>query len=458
MDENQEYKSIKLTNLLVNLENYRFKPVSSQVDAIEKMIADQGDKLYHLANDIIDHGLNPCDLIAVSPSSVTNCYTVLEGNRRISALKILNNPMLIGEKNRKLQKNFLKLKEENKDKLIKAVDCRIFLNPTDADLWIKRKHATGLNGIGTEAWSPQQRQRFEAHTGGKTSAVLQVLEFVKSSDSVSDTLKSQLGDINITNFSRLLADPYVRNKLGLTEEKGIVSSIVDPDEISKGLSTVIQSILKPDFAVNQIYLKAQRKSFIDSFNENEMPDFEKNTSSSWRLETFVESIGNEKMAPNKNDIKIKASAAKTALISQDIHLKIPSSDIKINNIYKELQHLPVKKYPNAVAVMIRVFLELSINAYILAHDDLHKNVESGHKDKLGQKVQAVITHLGDKLSRDQQKCISNEMSDKTSICSIESLNAYIHNELLSPKADNLYLGWSHIQPLIETLWNNISMK
>ena len=35
-------RTIKLTSLFVNTENYRFEPLSSQKEAIDKMIEDQG--------------------------------------------------------------------------------------------------------------------------------------------------------------------------------------------------------------------------------------------------------------------------------------------------------------------------------------------------------------------------------------------------------------------------------
>lgn len=46
-------KTIKLTSLFVNTENYRFEPLSSQKEAIDKMVEDQGDKLYSLVDDIV---------------------------------------------------------------------------------------------------------------------------------------------------------------------------------------------------------------------------------------------------------------------------------------------------------------------------------------------------------------------------------------------------------------------
>ena len=103
-------RTIKLTSLFVNTENYRFEPLSSQKEAIDKMIEDQGDKLYSLVDDIVTNGLSPVDLIIVTPNEDSNKYVVLEGNRRITSLKLLNNPTLIDDKYSPLRKKFLFLK------------------------------------------------------------------------------------------------------------------------------------------------------------------------------------------------------------------------------------------------------------------------------------------------------------------------------------------------------------
>ena len=70
-------KTIKLTSLFVNTENYRFEPLSSQKEAIDKMVEDQGDKLYSLVDDIVTNGLSPVDLIIVTPNEDNNKYIVL---------------------------------------------------------------------------------------------------------------------------------------------------------------------------------------------------------------------------------------------------------------------------------------------------------------------------------------------------------------------------------------------
>src|SRR3989338_4670179 len=89
-------KTIPLLDINVNTENYRFEPVASQKEAIDKMIDDQGDKIYNLAKHIVENGFNPNAKIQVITSSHDNTkFNVVEGNRRIIALKLLSNPEMI---------------------------------------------------------------------------------------------------------------------------------------------------------------------------------------------------------------------------------------------------------------------------------------------------------------------------------------------------------------------------
>lgn len=211
-------KSIKLTSLFVNTENYRFEPLTSQREAIDKMIENQEDKLYFLAVDIVTNGLSPVDLIMVTSSEDINKYIVLEGNRRITSLKLLNNPALIGDKYASLRKRFQKFQKEHLTEIqnIRNIDCAVFENPSEADIWIKRKHSGELNGIGTVTWNSQQKQRFEEKIEGKSSIPLQILSLLRCHPSVPNDIKEALPKLNITNLQRLMSDPYVRENLGIS--------------------------------------------------------------------------------------------------------------------------------------------------------------------------------------------------------------------------------------------------
>ena len=260
-------KTIKLTSLFVNTENYRFEPLSSQKEAIDKMVEDQEDKLYSLVDDIVTNGLSPVDLIIVTPSEDNSKYTVLEGNRRITSLKLLNNPTLIDDKYASLRKKFQKLQKDKANIVseLKSISCAVFENPAEADIWIKRKHSGELNGVGTVTWNAQQKQRFEEKTEGKSSIPLQIITLLRSQNNVPEDIKDSLSKLNITNLQRLMSDPYVREHLGLEINNGTLVSKIQVSEVIKGLLKVVTDILNPEFKVADIYNREKRKQYIDSF-------------------------------------------------------------------------------------------------------------------------------------------------------------------------------------------------
>src|SRR5947209_223845 len=88
-------RSIPLNNLLIDLQNPRYDPRTSQREALTSIAHDQGVKLVNLAEDIVDRGLNPSDLLMVTPADQPDLFVVLEGNRRVAALKLLSSPSLM---------------------------------------------------------------------------------------------------------------------------------------------------------------------------------------------------------------------------------------------------------------------------------------------------------------------------------------------------------------------------
>ena len=213
-----ESRSIKITNLFLDLENYRFEKQNSQLEAIVKMIHTSKEKLFYLAEDILNVGLNPTDKPLVIKGTEDNTYIVLEGNRRLTSLKLLCNPDLIPDSFASLRKRFIKLRAERQKDIPSSIDCEVCTDRFEANIWIKRKHAQGLNGIGVEQWNSQQRQRFDERTIGKTSDVIQVLTLLNNSEYVDEQIKLKLADLKSTNLQRLLADPNVRISLGIVKK------------------------------------------------------------------------------------------------------------------------------------------------------------------------------------------------------------------------------------------------
>lgn len=443
-------KILSLKNLIVNTENYRFENVSDPREALDVMVDDQRENLYNLAESMVDKGLNPTDIIQVYPSaSEKGKFVVLEGNRRIVALKLLNKPDLL-EGNEVLKKKFKKLKEQNTISHLNQIECEIFNNPEEAQDWIAMKHGYAEKpGVSTEKWTPLQKGRYEERTSGKSSVLLQVLNLLSKSPHVPVAVKSNIKNINTTNLSRLIEDPDVRAELGFELKGGSLQSSVNEEEVVKGLVHITNDILKPGFKVKDIYDKEARLKYVKGLPKSVKPNTSKPAVKAWQFAT------------SKSSPAPKSTASTTKTLPKERDRLIPKScDLeihiqKINNIFHELKELSVEKYENASAVLLRVFIELSIDAYMDKHK-LASTPSASSTPGLESKIHKVTSHLMTKNLADAAICtgIKNALKDKNDILSVHTWHQYVHNTSYRQKPENLIRTWDSVQAFMEILWAN----
>lgn len=448
-----KYKKLKLTELLVNTENYRFDTVASQKEAIDKMLEDQNDNLFNLAEHVVNNGLNPNDRIEVVASNHDKAkFIVLEGNRRTITLKLLNNPDLIeGSKFTTLKKKFKKLHDANKATLIKEVDCLVYDDPKEADTWIGLKHGYGTAGVYTDTWGPLQKQRFSERTEGKTSTSLQIINLIKKSSDIPSDIKSNIEKIKTTNLDRLIDDPDVRDFLGIEVNNGVIQSSTDEKEVIKGLTQVIKDILNPKFTVNKIYTKEDRRDYLRNFPKVSKPNITKKAAKPWQFNSTdtpqPTPAPAPKPKPNPKD--------RNTLLPKSCAIKIGKP--KVNTIYHELLKLDVTKFTNAAGVLFRVFVELSVDSYIEEHRLASTPSAAKSGMNFQQKMNIVANHLESKKLADAAICkgIKAAIKDSNDILGIDTWHAYVHNNKFSPKSSNLIITWDNMQDFMIILWNNI---
>jgi hypothetical protein len=443
-------QKIKLVDLLVNSENYRFETSASQKESIDKMINDQDEKVFNLAEHILKNELNPNDNVQVILSSHDKTkYLVLEGNRRVVALKLVSNPDLI-DQNSSLKRKFRKLHEENKGKILEEITCSVYDDPKDADIWIGIKHGYGVSGVGTDGWDPIQKQRFGEKTEGKTSIALQTIKLLQTSADVPDDIKNCLTDLKTTNLDRLLSDPDVRDFLGIEINNGLIQSGIEQREVVKGLTQIAKDLLDPQFNVKRIYTKDDRKDYITKFAQSFKPDIRKKAQKPWQF-TSVSVV-----LPSKSKTKLKPHPKdRKTLIPSSCGINIGNP--KVNAIYHELRKLNVLRFTNAVAVLYRVFVELSVDCYIEKHKLAPTLSSTLSGTNFQQKVSQVANHLESEKLADAAICkgIRFSVKNKNDLLGLDTWHAYVHNNRFSPIANNLIITWDSIQDFMIILWNNI---
>ena len=86
---------VLLSQLNLDQENYRLGETANQRATIRALIEDQGKKLVNHAQDLVKLGLSPGEFIWVTPDiKNAGMFVVLEGNRRVASLKLLETPSL----------------------------------------------------------------------------------------------------------------------------------------------------------------------------------------------------------------------------------------------------------------------------------------------------------------------------------------------------------------------------
>jgi hypothetical protein len=444
-------ETIPLTSLMLDMYNPRLEPQPSYRDAILALAKSQGIKLLNLAEDIAKNGLNVSELpIVIRESEESDLFVVVEGNRRVAALKSLANPDILSDVwTPSLIKKLKTLNVTFQENPIQELACGVYANRDEADRWVEIRHSGEHDGVGIVPWGGTERERFRARKGAK-SPQLEILDYVKSKGNLSEIAKAGLSNFAITNVQRLIEDAYVRKKLGISIEDGQVITNFEDDQILKGLTKIVEDVSTKAIKVGDIETRSDRAKYIDSFGQDILPS---NPSSlSKRKITTNEELKDKSQVSQSTPRRTKpANQQRKTLIPSDCKLLI--SNPKVNSVYYELKKLKVEEFSCAAGVLMRVFIELSADCYIT-----EKPIVLGKPLKdvtLKAKLEAIAKYWNQSnIMTDQQLSPIYRAAQPSGLFAgaIHSMNQYVHNPFFSASPIDLKIGWDDLQPFFEEIW------
>lgn len=441
-----EIVRIPISNLLIDTNNPRLEEIqSNQQGALCAIAAQQKSKLVVLAQDIVEHNIDPSNLPVVIPSlKDSEQYIVLEGNRRIAALKILETPdLIVGSLDNSLTERFRKLSEKYLHSPINHVFCVVVDSRAEANHWIHLRHTGENKGAGIVSWGGAETARFRQRSGKKETH-LQVLDFLEERGEITPDERKKAP---VTSLKRILGTPYVRTRLGIDLRDGELGTRFDGNEVAKGLRRIVKDLADGVVRTKDIYTKENRIEYIDSISPEDLPDISTPVGSFRALSAGLppSSAITKQLKP-----KSKPPGKKRAnLIPRRFTLSIGQD--RINEIYYELRQLHVEKFPNAVSVLFRVFLELSLDFYIRKH---HLGTEE--RDRLNKKLLDVANDLKDKgkLDGQQFKVVRRAAQPDHFLAStVTTMHQYVHNRYFFPAPSDLRAGWDSLQPFTQAMWS-----
>jgi hypothetical protein len=428
-------KDIEVQNLMVNPENYRFDPVDNQGEAIDLMLEEKGEEIFNLAKHVLEHGLDKAKDSRVLEIK-KNLFLVLDGNRRVTAIKCLHDPSLI--KAAALRTRFLNLRK-GANNPPNTINCFVYTTEKDAAEWIKLDH-TGKNaGVGQDPWEPAGKDRFDYKFSGKISPAMQIVElFQQETKKMVDTKTLKISTVN-----RILSNPESRSFLGVDVKNGMIVLTAAKKDVIARLDQLFTKIMVDDVAVKEVYHTADSIRFMRNLFG------EKPTVSKVPVPISVKGVTRTSHAARS----LPRSAARNVLIPTGCILEIHES--KINNIYHELKSIPLDVGTNAVAVLFRVFLETSLDYFATK-----SGITFADRTKLSGKITKVSDSLEKKsvATAAQLANIRKVPARGNSILSIDNFHEYVHSFAVQPAPMDLIYKWDNLQEFFELLWGEIAKK
>jgi len=177
-------ENVSVEDLDLDLRNSRFpRDAQSQDDALHLMMTTAGDDCLQLLRDITRSGqLNSADLSIVVKKG--GRFVVLEGNRRLTCLRIWRDPAILSADDEIEQAYLSRAERLIADSGYEApTELRVAIAPSEeaADPWVERKHAGGAGGAGTVEWGAAMKDRRKARNNpAAASRAMAFIELVST--------------------------------------------------------------------------------------------------------------------------------------------------------------------------------------------------------------------------------------------------------------------------------------
>jgi hypothetical protein len=427
---------ISVASLLIDTENPRFlDSIAGQREALRESAEHQQGKLVVLADDIVRHGLSPIEITMVMRKSGKEArYVVLEGNRRLVALRALERPDLLeGVLPAKMVDALRKLSEQYLKSPIRDIDCYLVPTRDESLHWIRLRHGKDLKGAGTEKWGSQEGDRFESRTGLRIHA--QILDWLEDGGHITPAERKA---VPATSFRRVMETPQVAAKAGVQLKGGKLATSAPAPAVVNVLKTIVSDLATKKIVTKDIYTAEQRRAYAD-----QLPAAVKVSPSAKPTK------GALTPAPARTVVRLEKPRDRLIPPGCSLNIIVP----RLAGIEREFRNLSLETHTNAVSVLFRVFVELSCDAYLT---DVGVNTTVTIDSKLSTKLLDIASDLVSRNQLTEQQARPVRIAaekDKYLAASVSVMNEYVHSPWIFPSPGDLRAGWDNLQLFFIALWS-----
>ncbi len=440
----------------------------SQRQLIEELV--EHDDVYGLARDISIVGFEPLESVLALRESGT--IRIVEGNRRLAALKLLDDPALAPAS---FVGRFEKLAAQQ-SVLVSEIRGVVAPSRDDAAPLILRKHtreqvskwsrlmqARFYKNLAQSGTRPEDLARRSAFSVGEILSFLRLdalYEIARTLDLPEEIQKNVLDPraFNASVLERFSQMPEARAFMRLDfDNKGGFSVNAEPESFRRAYGRVITDIATGKLDTRALNTTSDLRRYLDEEMAGRQP------AESARRHTMEELAGEPSAAshpiadaPKKEPKKPKPLPAR---------LKCDIDNPRAKEILKEVKAVSRAGHLNAEALLFRVLLELGTTSYAnrtpavrtaLAEWMRQQKKKPNWAPSLQQVLQAILGTMGHDLPPRAHKAIEKSVSDDHSILSIDALNGFFHSEFEWPTERDINRLWVAFEPIFELVLRDAS--
>lgn len=457
------YKKLALKALQVNNANDRHGELENETAAIGWLFTHQETYMRNLARDLASTGeMYEPPLVCSNGES----YIVFDGNRRVTCLKLLAEPKRAPSV--ELQTFFADLRKKWPGRFPTELQCQVEADRERIDDILYRRHTGTQGGVGRSPWTDRMTANFVDRTG-KGGGV-----------NVADEIERRLRAAGMlprrkipwSTANRLLSSEGLRNQVGISVAKGRFQLLFPEATLIPLWRRLADDLAHREVVLGDLWKTEGKQAYLDHLASEGLlptqaapPATPPGPSPGSPAGPAQPPLGTPAPpapaakpgpgrpqtpppppAPPPRAAPVKPTR-RTTLIPQVAYPVVWTSQTQRHRaIWEELQFdLKLEHHPNAISVLFRVLLELSLDNYIVSTGTagVHPN------DKLSLKATKVGSDLLAKGKIDAKYGqIIRKLPNADGIFSIDTLNKYVHSPDFAPSPSHLTALWDQAATLV----------
>ena len=472
MAMNWKAKSLSPTNLHLDTKNPRLgreHTARAPREIIQYLF--EHDKAMEVAASIATRGYFPNEpLLAVYEDGR---FVVVEGNRRLAALKALREPALLeGTYQRQVERLARRIVDPN---LIASVPVTIAPTRKVTDRQIAGRH------IGTPvlSWRAENRASFildklaegydnnalrdelgfsaaDIQQARQTRAVADMARSLDLPDEVKAKLDGPTAKI-FTTLERVFDSSVGREYLHVeTDSEHGLRGNTTKKEFLRGFTRLVTDVALGKQSSRSLNTNENIRTYFEGWDPKDRPEKKQGSfvpSDIITGPTVLSQPTVKKVGPKPSKLESKTVLPKD--------FKIRHGNDRLIDIRRELTRLNREDFPNAGAVLLRVFFELSVLHYLKRVGELNgiiAKIEEKEKRKLPfgvptmkQLVPEITRIAKSRLSASEGATVAKALKyDASAPFSISDLHAFVHSTDLPGKRD-IHQFWLRTEPLFRLM-------